>query len=144
MSTTKQVSVTPPPSFMPLQLSLIERHDLVTQGMPVQTARDFMDSFTEVGRDLVLKAVGISERTLQRGKAADKRLDLNASDRTLRLAAVTDQAAEVLGSRAEAEHWLVTPAVGLDRRRPIELLQTSEGTDLVRTLLVRMDHGVYS
>ncbi|WP_310461669.1 antitoxin Xre/MbcA/ParS toxin-binding domain-containing protein [Sphaerotilus sp.] len=125
-------------------LSPLQRHDMVTLGVPVLNAKGFMDSFTEVTHDLVLKAVGISERTLQRGKTPDKRLDVNASDRTLRLATVLEQAVDVLGSRAEAEHWLVTPASGLDLRRPIELLQTSEGTELVKTLLVRMDYGVYA
>ena len=57
---------------------------------------------------------------------------------------VTGQAVEVLGSREAAERWLSTPAMGLDQRQPIELLQSSEGTDLVKTLLTRMDFGVYA
>jgi uncharacterized protein (DUF2384 family) len=32
----------------------------------------------------------------------------------------------------------------LDERKPIDLLQSSEGTELVRTLLTRMDYGVYA
>jgi putative toxin-antitoxin system antitoxin component (TIGR02293 family) len=92
----------------------------------------------------VLKAMGISERTLQRAETADKRLDTNASDRTLRLAAVTEQAIEVLGSQEAAERWLSTPAIGLDQRRPIDLLQSSKGTELVKTLLTRIDYGVYA
>ena len=34
--------------------------------------------------------------------------------------------------------------MGLDRRRPIDLLQSTEGTTLVKTLLIRIDHGVYA
>jgi len=50
----------------------------------------------------------------------------------------------VLGSQEAAERWLSTPAMALDRRRPIDLLQSSEGTELVKTLLTRMDYGVYA
>jgi putative toxin-antitoxin system antitoxin component (TIGR02293 family) len=101
-------------------------------------------SFHLIDRNEVLQAIGISERSLQRGEAAGKLLGPNASDRALRLALVTRQATDVLGSHEAAERWLSTPAIGLERRRPIELLQSSEGTDMVRTLLTRMEYGVYA
>jgi len=126
------------------KLSPLQAHDLVTEGLPVAAARELMASFHLIDRDAVLRAVGISERTLQRGKAAGKLLDANASDRAIRLALVAEQAVDVLGSQAAAERWLSTPAMGLDQRIPIDLLQSSEGTDLVRTLLTRMDYGVHA
>ena len=126
------------------KLTPLQTHDLVTEGLPVVAARELMASFRFIDRHTVLSAVGISERTLQRGNVAGKLLDSNASDRTLRLASVAEQAIDVLGSQEAAERWLSAPAMGLDRRRPIDLLQSSEGTELVRTLLTRMDHGVYA
>jgi putative toxin-antitoxin system antitoxin component (TIGR02293 family) len=125
-------------------LSALEAHDLVTRGLSVDQARELMESFQYIDRATVLKIMGISERTLQRARAAAKPLDSNATDRSLRLAAVTGQAISVLGSQVAAERWLASPALGLDRRRPIDLLQSSEGTNLVKTLLTRMDHGVYA
>lgn len=119
-------------------------HDMVTRGLPVLLARTMMDSYELVERDAVLQAIGVSERTLQRGKDADRRLDSNASDRLLRLAAITEHAIDVLGSQDEAERWLLKPALALDQRRPIDLLQSSEGTELVKALLTRMDYGVYA
>jgi len=71
-------------------------------------------------------------------------LGANASDRALRLLSVTELATKVLGAEAAAERWLVAPAIGLDRRRPIDLLASSEGTDMVKTLLARMEYGIYS
>lgn len=58
-------------------------------------------------------------------------------------AAVVCQAIRVLGSEDDAERWLATPAIGLDSRRPVELLSSPEGNELVRTLLTRMDYCVY-
>ncbi|WP_295432073.1 hypothetical protein [uncultured Thiodictyon sp.] len=74
-----------------------------------------MASFRFIDRDTVLKAMGISERTPQRAKLAHRPLDSNASDRLPRLAAVAEQAIEVLGSQEAAERWLAGPAVGLER-----------------------------
>ncbi len=71
-------------------------------------------------------------------------LDANASDRALRLRSVTELATKVLGASAAAEQWLAAPAIGLDRRRPIDLLASPEGMDMVKTLLTRMEYGIYS
>jgi putative toxin-antitoxin system antitoxin component (TIGR02293 family) len=36
------------------------------------------------------------------------------------------------------------PAIGLDQRRPIDLLTTPAGAELVETFLERLEYGVYS
>ncbi len=125
-------------------LSQLQTHDLVTVGLPVSAARELMSSFQLIDSDTVLKTLGVSERTLQRGEASGKLLDANTSDRALRLASIAAMATDVLGTREAAEQWLTSPAIGLDRRKPIDLLQSTDGTDLVRTLLIRMDYGVYA
>ena len=76
--------------------------------------------------------------------AVKKTVDARASDRTLRRASVMRQAKEVFGSQEAAERWLSSPAIGLDHRVPIDLLQSSEGTAMVTTLLSRMEYGVYA
>ena len=62
----------------------------------------------------------------------------------LRLVSVTRQAIHVLGSQVAAERWLDSAAIGLDRRRPIDLLKSTEGCEMVKTLLTRMEYGVYA
>jgi putative toxin-antitoxin system antitoxin component (TIGR02293 family) len=125
-------------------LADLAAHDLVTRGLPIADVRALMDRFQFIAHDTVLSTLGVSERTLQRADASGKTLDSNVSDRALRLSAVTDQAIAVLGNQDAAEHWLLAPALGLSQRRPIDLLQSTEGTNLVKTLLTRMDYGVYS
>jgi putative toxin-antitoxin system antitoxin component (TIGR02293 family) len=119
-------------------------HDLVTRGLPIADVRALMERFQIIAQDTILSTLGVSERTLQRADASGKTLDSNVSDRALRLSAVTDQAITVLGNQDAAEHWLLAPALGLSQRRPIDLLQSTEGTNMVKTLLTRMDYGVYS
>ena len=131
---------------VPIQaLTGLQAHALVTAGVSTTQAAALMGSLRIIDAGQFFRTLGISERTFQRragGKSAT--LDTNASDRALRLASVLALASRVLGSQDAAERWLTTPAMGLDRHLPLELLQSSEGTAMVRTLLQRMDHGVYA
>ncbi|MBI2186267.1 MAG: DUF2384 domain-containing protein, partial [Acidobacteria bacterium] len=80
-----------------------------------------------------------------RRKAAPKsRLPVDESERLWRFAEVLAHATRVFGSQAEAEHWLERPAIGLDHRKPIDLLRTHPGTRLVSEYLTRIEHGVYT
>ena len=54
------------------------------------------------------------------------------------------QATEIFGGKEEAECWMSKPAMGLDGQRPIELLQTVQGAELVNDFLTRLEYGVYS
>ncbi len=123
----------------------LSAHDLVAKGIGVADAKQVMAGFIIINEKQFYSVLGITPRTMQRRAAsATKTLDANASDRALRLVTVMHQATEVLGSQEAAERWLSTPAVGLDQRVPIDLLQSSEGTAMVKTLLSRMEYGVYA
>ena len=103
-----------------------------------------VEDYSVISLRQVLGVMGISERTFQRAEASARPLDTNASDRAMRLATVTQQAIAVLGNLSNAERWLTSPALSLDGHCPIDLLRSSAGTDLVRTLLGRMAYGVYA
>lgn len=126
------------------ELTPLQTHDRVTRGIGVADLRRLMGAYQLLGTGQMLKVIGTSERTLQRAAEKAKPLDANVSDRALRLASVTSRAIDVLGSQDAAERWLSSPALGLDDRKPIDLLQSTEGTELVKTLLTRMDYDVYT
>ncbi|GAA3896329.1 hypothetical protein GCM10022276_14150 [Sphingomonas limnosediminicola] len=52
-------------------------------------------------------------------------------------------AAKVLGSAENAEDWMRHPALGLNGQVPAELIGTAEGVELVETLLMQIEYGVY-
>jgi putative toxin-antitoxin system antitoxin component (TIGR02293 family) len=54
------------------------------------------------------------------------------------------RATTLFGSRAAAEQWLEQPAIGLDQRRPIDLMATPSGVELVEDYLGRIEYGVYT
>jgi putative toxin-antitoxin system antitoxin component (TIGR02293 family) len=73
-----------------------------------------------------------------------KPLSQEQSSRAWKFAGTLVRATAVLGSQEDAEQWLERPAIGLDQRRPIDLLATSAGTQIVEEFFQRLDYGVYA
>jgi putative toxin-antitoxin system antitoxin component (TIGR02293 family) len=122
-----------------------DAHELVLRGIPAEAMAKLMAGVSSLSSGLLLATIGISERSFARRKAAPKtRLPVDESERLWRFAEVLAHATRVFGSQAEAEQWLDRPAIGLDRRKPIDLLRTHPGTRLVSEYLTRIEHGVYA
>jgi putative toxin-antitoxin system antitoxin component (TIGR02293 family) len=125
----------------------LEAHDLLMVGLP---ASALMHLTKEVGflassQGILEKAVGISVRTLQRRKKDTKSTLLNVeqSNRTWKFAEVLGRATEIFGSKEAAEAWMTRPAIGLNQRKPIDLLSTAIGLEAVEDYLTRIEFGVY-
>ena len=86
----------------------------------------------------------MSLRTWQRRRDTPKPLSQEQSGRAWKFAEILTKATDVFGSQAQAEQWLERPAVGLDQRRPIDLLTTPAGVELVEEHLGRLEYGVYA
>lgn len=125
-----------------IDLSAIDQHGLVQVGVPTEVLDKVLASYVHLEEAEVLSAVGVSSRTVQRRKAGV--LSSEHSGAVLDLIAVTQKAIEVLGSREAAEDWLHHPALAFDGRRPIELVSTRPGADMVKDHLTRMEFGVYA
>lgn len=125
----------------------IEAHELLLKGLPASALLHLVGEVALLGAGKALdKAIGISLRTLQRHKKdrADKMLSVELSSRAWKFAEILGRAAEIFGSLEAAEAWMTEPAIGLNRRRPIDLMATSVGIEAVETYLTRIDFGVYA
>ena len=58
-------------------------------------------------------------------------------------AEILAKASAILGSQEDAERWLQTLAIGLNRQRPIDLLATRAGAEIVENFLSQLEYGVY-
>ena len=122
-----------------------DAHDLVLQGIPAAAMVKLFAAVLTLSTDLVLDAIGVSGRSYARRKAAPRtRLPVDESERLWRFAEILAHATRVFGSQAEAENWLNRPAIGLEQRKPIDLLRTHPGVRLVEDYLTRIEHGVYA
>ncbi len=61
-----------------------------------------------------------------------------------RMLMIFNRSVEVLGSKESALNWLNSPIVGLGGRKPIELLDSSAGFEMLINELGRLECGVFS
>jgi putative toxin-antitoxin system antitoxin component (TIGR02293 family) len=126
--------------------SRLEAHDLLASGLPSR-ALDHLVRRVDILRlhGSLEKAVGISLRTYQRRKEnLDQVLSPEQSGRTWKFAELLAWAIAIFGSQEEAEAWFERPALGLDQRRPIDLLSTPAGLETIEDHLTRLEYGVYA
>jgi putative toxin-antitoxin system antitoxin component (TIGR02293 family) len=123
----------------------IEAHELLSVGLPNKALLHLVDSLVLLSAAHSLeKAIGMSIRTVQRKKEKpDQALDQEQSGRAWRFAELLANASEVFGSQEAAEKWFDQPAIGLDRNRPIDLLSTPAGQEMVENYLEQLEYGVY-
>ncbi|WP_331375345.1 type II RES/Xre toxin-antitoxin system antitoxin [Sinorhizobium chiapasense] len=126
--------------------SALDAHELLLSGLPASALDHLVGHLVVIGKTESLeKAVGMSLRTWQRRKDAPaKPLSQEQSGRAWKFAEILAKATDVFGSQVEAEQWLERPAIGLDQRRPIDLLSTPAGVELVEDHLERLEYGVYA
>ena len=118
-------------------------HEVLHAGLPSKALIRAMQS-VEAPTTLLLNVFGISLRTLMRLKAEpSRRLGAEQSNRLWQFAEIMAKAEDVLGGHARAVEWMLKPAMSLENRKPIDLLSTSVGAQLVDDVIERMRHGVY-
>lgn len=124
----------------------LDAHELLLGGLPALALDHLVGNLVVIGKTESLeKAMGMSLRTWQRRKdTPSKPLSLEQSGRAWKFAEILSKATDIFGSQVEAEQWLDRPAIGLDQRRPIELLGTPAGVELVEDHLDRLEFGVYA
>lgn len=83
----------------------------------------------------------ISARTWQR-YTDDKLLPQEVTEKALQLATLYKQGEEVFGEAERFHGWMNYPNPVLGSKKPVELLDTTFGFQLVSDEIVRIEHGV--
>ncbi|MCK1441898.1 DUF2384 domain-containing protein [Bradyrhizobium sp. 48] len=135
-----------PSTFRKMPQSPLEAHEMLLNGLPSRALLHLVENLVFLRwDDSFAKAIGMSHRTYQRLASAGARpLSPEQSGRTWKLAEVLAKATSIFGSMQEAEQWLERSAIGLNQHKPIDLLATPAGLELVEDFLVRLEHGVYA
>jgi putative toxin-antitoxin system antitoxin component (TIGR02293 family) len=116
---------------------------LVRQGLPVTTIATLAEKLS-LGNAVLLRKLGIPQRTITRHLSRRGRLTAAESDRAARLARVYAQAVTMIGNEERAVQWLLTPNRALGGERPLNRLDTDAGAREVEDVLGRIAYGVYS
>jgi putative toxin-antitoxin system antitoxin component (TIGR02293 family) len=116
--------------------------DAIQGGLPIRALEEVLHSgLFEPGE---LYALVVARRTLAHRKEKRQALTAEQSDRLTRVVRVAERAEEALGDREKAARWLRKPNRALQRKRPIDLLESDLGARMVERALGRIEHGVYS
>lgn len=118
----------------------LTRARAVARGLPAKAVRDLVKDPAITVADLA--RVVAPRRTIDRRLKNDTPLSPDESDRLQRFISVLNEATRLFGSRAEAMDWLSTPKRAFDGERPIDLLRTAAGADVVEELFTRASHGM--
>lgn len=120
-------------------------HFAIVRGIPYGSLLHLVAQMEELKEVDIVKVLGISARTLRRqSEAPDKPMPIDLASKTWLFAEILAKATEIFGSKEDAELWVSKPAMGLDGQRPIDLLQTVQGAELVNDFLGRLEYGVYT
>jgi len=125
--------------------SRAEVHAAIVEGVACGSLVHLVRQSKRLSEQDIAQVLGISTRTLRRqADHPDKPMPPDLASRAWLFAETLAKASDVFGGQEPAEAWLTAPATGLDGQRPIDLLQTLQGAELVTDFLTRLEHGVYS
>jgi len=116
---------------------------LIRKGLPAGSITALAEKL-HIGNSVLLRKLGIPQRTLTRRLSQALLLTPAESDRTVRMARVYANAVEMIGDQEKAIEWLSTPNRALGGERPFDQLDTDTGARMVEDILGRIAYGVYS
>ena len=119
--------------------NLDELRETVKAGLPYASLDALIDKFG-LAREEAAAALHLPQRTIARRKK-ERKLQADESDRLLRLARVSAQAADTLGSEEKAVQWLRRPNRALGNQAPLDLIDSDIGAKQVEEVLGRIEHG---
>ncbi|MFB0945671.1 MAG: putative toxin-antitoxin system antitoxin component (TIGR02293 family) [Spirosomataceae bacterium] len=122
-------------------LDNVELVKLTRRGIQYNLFEDIMKASSYTIKEWS-KFLHLTERTIQRYKKEQKRFEPIQSERILEIAKLQQQGQEVFGSAQYFNDWMNSNIVALGNIKPVELLDSGFGIDMLIEELGRIEHGV--
>jgi putative toxin-antitoxin system antitoxin component (TIGR02293 family) len=110
--------------------------DLIRNGVSGDSITRFAELLS-IPKNDVYNLLNLKARTAQR--QVSKNLDADKSGHLVQITRILQRCVEVF----EAKCWLKSPNYTLGNQVPLQLLDTTEGIELVRDTLTRIEYGVF-
>ena len=120
--------------------SPLERIELVRAGFPA-IVLDETAVVLGIAKSVLTRAAGIPVSTAGAQQRSGKPLSSEDSEKILRVLRATRRAEEVFGDKEEGRAWITSEVLALGGRRPLDLLDTQDGYELVTDELGRIVFG---
>lgn len=115
--------------------------NLVRSGLPGSTLGKVAEAY-QIPKADIYNLLHISAKTGQR--IATKKLDKDKSDHLIQMVKVFSRTNSVFKDSDKAMSWLKSPCYALGDQIPVQLLDTTEGMELVMNTLGRIEYGVFA
>jgi putative toxin-antitoxin system antitoxin component (TIGR02293 family) len=127
------------------KITIASRFDLVDLGDHGVTKAELLHlaKYLDLSVNQMAEILPVTERTIQR-YGSEHRFNKTISEQLLQIAETTVRGKEVFGSRERFLAWMKSSCPGLGNRKPLGLLSSRFGTELVLDELGRIEHGVVS
>ena len=122
--------------------SEMDLYELGKTGIPKKSLLIFSQK-TNMTIRTISSTLHTTERTLQRKKELDV-LSESLSEHIIQLAAVYSRGNEIFEDIDHFQTWVKTTNKALGNKKPMELLSSRFGAQMVLDELGRIEHGVYS
>ncbi|MBN1311069.1 MAG: DUF2384 domain-containing protein [Anaerolineae bacterium] len=120
----------------------MDLYELGKGGIPKKALLDLADQ-TKMSLRTLSSILQISERTLQRKKDSDL-LNESVSEHVIQIAQIFSRGNEVFDSVEDFQTWIDTANKALGNRKPMELLSSRYGAQMILDELGRIEYGVFS
>lgn len=112
----------------------------IRNGLPTDILQT-IQARLDISRIELSNLLMISPRTLDR-RQKEAVLPPAESERSYRIARLTDLATQVFGSMEKASTWFKQSNYALGNKKPIDIIQTEPGARLVERTLQQIQHGI--
>jgi putative toxin-antitoxin system antitoxin component (TIGR02293 family) len=129
------------------------RIDILKSGVPYEVADMVVSKSHVLDKQELLRALGLPRATYDRRIKDRKDFPASEGEKIVGFGRLIGQVEAMLAGNEDAKgfdarawlsNWLRTPLPPLDHRKPVDLLDTVEGQNLVSSMLDRMALGVYA
>jgi putative toxin-antitoxin system antitoxin component (TIGR02293 family) len=114
----------------------LKRVDTFKRGLPKKSFEK-LKRVTGLGYHTLSAVLGVSSKTLQRKQV----FDVIQSEKMYELAELYALGMDYFGEEG-FRLWMERPLFSIGNRRPIELIDVSEGVALLKTEIMRLQHGI--
>ena len=122
-------------------LDTVELLKLSRKGIPIGLFEEIVRSSAYTIKEWS-RFLHLTERTIQRYKKEKRTFEPLQSERIIEISKLQLKGIEIFGSRVNFEEWMNSKIIALGNIRPMELLDSSFGIDMLMDELGRIEHGI--
>lgn len=121
----------------------IARTEAVHQGFKPKVYRNIIE-MTKLSQNEFHTVTHIPVSTIKRRLKNEERFSTQESDAIYRLAMLIKLATELFNDEKRALEWIRENVYGLSGKRPLDMVSTTVDFEIVKDLIGRIKHGVFS